>query len=190
MRRWRCAPSSLRCGAGEMPCAVTGSPQGEADSHWSWASVRGSRGPAESGRGPGERGWSVRVRTEGWASDNGEIGDEERTPSALFLAGDEVERRAEGTALMLTAFRATIQRCATAGSGTSGRRGITRRRHGRAVVGERITARPGSEHRLMIRISLSRPRTPKQAEPIMITRYWSPACRGGRQVSATRNPAI
>jgi hypothetical protein len=34
---------------------------------------------------------------------------EERTPPPLLLAGDEVERRAEGTVLMLTAFRSTIQ---------------------------------------------------------------------------------
>jgi hypothetical protein len=39
----------------------------------------------------------------------------------------------------------------------------------------------------MIRISLLRT---QQVERIMIMRYWSSACRGGRQVSATRNPAI
>lgn len=30
----------------------------------------------------------------------------------------------------------------------------------------------------------------RRLSPIMITRCWPPACRGGRQVSPTRNPAI
>jgi predicted dehydrogenase len=100
---------AVRLSTGALAVTRHGFLQGEPESHWSWVSVRGSRGLVESGRGPGERAWSVRVRTEGWASDNGEIRDEERTPPPLFLAGTEVERRVEGTALMLTAFRATIQ---------------------------------------------------------------------------------
>jgi predicted dehydrogenase len=83
--------------------------QGEPDSHWSWVSVRGTRGLAESVRGPGERSWSVRVRVDGWASGTGEARDEERVPPPLYLAGAPVERKAEGTVRVLTAFRATIE---------------------------------------------------------------------------------
>jgi predicted dehydrogenase len=100
---------AVRLSTGALAVTRHGFLQGEPESQWSWVSVRGSCGLVESGRGPGEQAWSVRVRTEEWACDNGEVRDEERTPPPLFLAGDEVERRAEGTALMLTAFRATIQ---------------------------------------------------------------------------------
>ncbi len=83
--------------------------QGEPDSHWSWVSVRGTTGLAESVRGPGERAWSVRVRIEAWASSNGRTMDEERTPPPLLVVGEVVPRAAEGTVLVLTAFRASIE---------------------------------------------------------------------------------
>jgi predicted dehydrogenase len=84
--------------------------QGEPDSHWSWVSVRGTQGLAESARAPGERAWSVRLRRDAWASGTGEALEEERVPPVLQLAGDAVDRAAEGTVRVLEAFRATIEK--------------------------------------------------------------------------------
>ncbi|PDP88134.1 oxidoreductase [Glycomyces fuscus] len=83
--------------------------QGEPDSHWSWVSVRGARGLAESVRARGERAWSVRVRHEGWTRPDGEVREEERVPPALTLDGAPVERGAEGTVRLLRGFRDTVE---------------------------------------------------------------------------------
>ncbi|GAA3688444.1 hypothetical protein GCM10022224_062360 [Nonomuraea antimicrobica] len=100
----------VRLSSGALAVTRHGFLQGEPDSHWSWVSVRGARALAESVRGPGERAWSVRVRAEGWTSPDNRTRDEERTPPALSLAGETVERAAEGTVLLLQGFRATIER--------------------------------------------------------------------------------
>ena len=99
----------IRLSTGTLAIARHGFLQGEPDSHWSWLSVRGTRGLAESVRAPGERAWSVRVRHEAWATATGQVLDEERVPPPHLLNGQAVERAAEGTALVLEAFRATIE---------------------------------------------------------------------------------
>ena len=81
--------------------------QGEPDSHWSWLSVRGSEGLAESLRAPGTDAWSVRVRHEGWAR-GGPALDEVRVPPRVDLGGGPVDRMEEGTALIVEAFRRTV----------------------------------------------------------------------------------
>lgn len=102
----------VRLSTGALAVSRHGFLQGEPDSHWSWMSVRGTRGLAESVRGPGERAWSVRVRTEAWATANGQTTDDERTPPPLVLAGEAVQRAAEGTALSSRRF-APASRTAT-----------------------------------------------------------------------------
>lgn len=109
-------------GAGERPMAVvlavrlsTGALaltrqtflQGEPDSHWSWLSVRGSEGLAESLRAPGDAAWSVRLRNEPWAH-GGSLRDEVRTPPEVRVAGATVSRMEEGTARVVEAFRRTV----------------------------------------------------------------------------------
>ncbi|GAA2098272.1 hypothetical protein GCM10009801_69230 [Streptomyces albiaxialis] len=81
--------------------------QGEPDSHWSWLSVRGSEGLAESLRAPGPDAWSVRVRREGWAR-GGEPADEVRAPEEVRLAGGPVDPMEAGTALIVEGFRRTV----------------------------------------------------------------------------------
>jgi predicted dehydrogenase len=98
----------VRLSTGALAVTRHGFLQGEPDSHWSWVSVRGSRGLVESVRGAGERAWSVRVRTEAWADRTGRRRDEERIPPRVLLDGEAVERAAEGTVLVLGAFRDTI----------------------------------------------------------------------------------
>ncbi|MCQ0024898.1 Gfo/Idh/MocA family oxidoreductase [Streptomyces somaliensis DSM 40738] len=98
-----------RLSSGALAVTRHGFLQGEPDSHWSWVSVRGSRGLAESVRAPGERAWAVRFRTEGWAAPDGRTRDEERLPPPLLLAGRPVGRRDEGTVRVLRAFRATVE---------------------------------------------------------------------------------
>lgn len=100
----------VRLSTGALALTRHGFLQGEPDSHWSWLSVRGARALAESVRGPGDRAWSVRVRTEGWTAQDGRVHDEERVPPPLYLADDAVERSAEGTVLLLQAFRATVEK--------------------------------------------------------------------------------
>lgn len=100
---------AVRLSTGALALTRHGFLQGEPDSHWSWVSVRGTRGLAESVRGPAERAWSVRVRAEGWTREDGRTRDEERVPPPLTLAGRTVERPAEGTVLLLQAFRATVE---------------------------------------------------------------------------------
>ncbi|MBA0051018.1 Gfo/Idh/MocA family oxidoreductase [Streptomyces sp. AJS327] len=81
--------------------------QGEPDSHWSWVSVRGTRGLAESARAPGDEAWVVRVRREPWAN-GGTVRDVRRDPPRLRRGGRLVERAEEGTALVVEAFRDTL----------------------------------------------------------------------------------
>ncbi|GAB2808162.1 Gfo/Idh/MocA family protein [Streptomyces daliensis] len=98
---------AVRLSTGALALTRHGFLQGEPDSHWSWVSVRGARALAESVRAPGERAWSVRIRTEAWASPDGRTREEERTPPPYTLNGRPVERAAEGTVRMLQAFRDT-----------------------------------------------------------------------------------
>ncbi|MBO8200031.1 Gfo/Idh/MocA family oxidoreductase [Streptomyces smyrnaeus] len=81
--------------------------QGEPDSHWSWLSVRGSRGLAESLRAPGEAAWSVRLRNEPWAH-GGSLRDEVRRPPRTVLYGEQVAPAEAGTARIVEAFRRTV----------------------------------------------------------------------------------
>ncbi|MFH9730510.1 Gfo/Idh/MocA family protein [Streptomyces sp. NPDC017260] len=100
---------AVRLSTGALALTRHGFLQGEPASHWSWISVRGTRALAESVRADGERSWSVRVRTEGWATPEGHAREEERVPPPLTLAGEPVARAAEGTVLLLRAFRATME---------------------------------------------------------------------------------
>ncbi|MFJ4687472.1 Gfo/Idh/MocA family protein [Streptomyces sp. NPDC088789] len=100
---------TTRLSSGALAVTRHGFLQGEPDSHWSWVSVRGTRGLAESVRAGGERAWAVRFRTEAWAAPDGGTRDEERLPDRLLLDGEAVERRVEGTVRMLQAFRATVE---------------------------------------------------------------------------------
>ncbi|MDI6411199.1 Gfo/Idh/MocA family oxidoreductase [Streptomyces albus] len=81
--------------------------QGEPDSHWSWLSVRGSRGLAESLRAPGQDAWSVRLRNEPWAH-GGSLRDEVRAPAPTVLRGETVVPMEAGTALVAEAFWRTV----------------------------------------------------------------------------------
>ncbi|MEV0687982.1 Gfo/Idh/MocA family oxidoreductase [Nocardia sp. NPDC050378] len=99
----------VRLSGGGLAISRHGFLQGEPDSHWSWVSVRGTEGLAESVRAPGDRAWSVRVRTEGWVA--GAAVDEERAPTPSRLAdGTPVEPKAEGTIRILEGFRACVER--------------------------------------------------------------------------------
>jgi predicted dehydrogenase len=99
----------VRLSTGALAITRHGFLQGEPDSHWSWVSLRGDRGMAESLRALADRAWSVRVRLEAWASGTDKVRDEVRTPPTLELNGEEVPRSAEGTAIVLSAFRATME---------------------------------------------------------------------------------
>ncbi|MBH5333983.1 Gfo/Idh/MocA family oxidoreductase [Streptomyces pactum] len=101
---------AVRLSTGALAVTRHGFLQGEPDSHWSWLSVRGTRALAESVRAAGERAWSVRVRAEAWACEDGRTREEERTAPPLLLDGRPVERKAEGTVRVLQAFRATVER--------------------------------------------------------------------------------
>lgn len=98
----------VRLSDGTLALSRHGFLQGEPASHWSWLSVRGDRGLAESVRTDGERSWSMRLRQEPWATPDGEVRDEEHVPPPLFLDGTVVSRQAEGTVRLLTAFRQTL----------------------------------------------------------------------------------
>lgn len=109
----------VRLSGGVLAICRHGFLQGEPDSHWSWLSVRGERGLAESVRGAGERAWAVRLRQEAWVPPDGQVREEERLPPRLHLPpstpprqdGPEqhpVERHVEGTVRLLTAFRDTL----------------------------------------------------------------------------------
>ncbi|MGW6619816.1 Gfo/Idh/MocA family protein [Nocardia sp. NPDC055002] len=101
----------VRLSGGGLAVTRHGFLQGEPDSHWSWVSVRGTEGLAESVRAPGARAWSVRVRKEGWTTGDGVTRDEERAPAAVTLPdGTLVEPKAEGTVRILEGFRACVER--------------------------------------------------------------------------------
>ena len=91
----------VRLSSGALAVARHGFLQGEPDSHWSWLSVRGDRGLVENVRARGEDAWSVQIRVEPWASVGGEARDEVVVPPPMVLAGERVERAAEGTAAVL-----------------------------------------------------------------------------------------
>ncbi|WP_083865029.1 Gfo/Idh/MocA family protein [Nocardia brevicatena] len=99
----------VRLSGGELAITRHGFLQGEPDSHWSWVSVRGTEGLAESVRARGSRAWSVRVRKEAWTCPEGAVRDEEREPAPLFLDGTLVEPKAEGTVRVLEGFRASVE---------------------------------------------------------------------------------
>ncbi|MFE9662966.1 Gfo/Idh/MocA family oxidoreductase [Streptomyces sp. NPDC005955] len=101
---------TVRLSTGALAVTRHGFLQGEPDSHWSWLSVRGTHGLAESLRAPGDRAYAVRVRNEGWTTPDGAVRDEERDPPHVLVDGSPVERRAEGTVLLLRAFRDTVER--------------------------------------------------------------------------------
>ncbi|MFD3426986.1 Gfo/Idh/MocA family protein [Nocardia fluminea] len=99
----------VRLSGGGLAVTRHGFLQGEPDSHWSWMSVRGTEGLAESVRASGARAWSVRVRNEGWTARDGITRDEERAPAAVTLAdGTLVEPKAQGTVRILEGFRACV----------------------------------------------------------------------------------
>lgn len=99
---------TIRLSSGALAVTKHGFLAGEPGSHWSWLSVRGTTGLAESIRSSGDAAWSVRVRREPWAG--GEVAtDEIRQPPELLLDGISVRRVDEGTARILSAFRATIE---------------------------------------------------------------------------------
>lgn len=100
---------TIRLSTGALAVTRHGFLQGEPDSHWSWASVRGSRALVESVRGPGEQAWSVRFRSESWASAEGTTRDDVRVPAPIVLGGETVDRAAEGTALVVQGFRETVE---------------------------------------------------------------------------------
>ncbi|WP_278264766.1 Gfo/Idh/MocA family oxidoreductase [Nocardia sp. AG03] len=98
----------VRLSGGGLAISRHGFLQGEPDSHWSWVSVRGSEGLAESVRAPGARAWSVRVRREDWT---GDARDEEREPPRSTLPdGTPIDPEAVGTVRILEGFRASIER--------------------------------------------------------------------------------
>jgi predicted dehydrogenase len=100
----------VRLSTGALAITRNGFLQGESDSHWSWVSVRGTRGLAESVRAGGDRAWSVRVRQEGWTREDGVTREEERVPPPVTLDGEPLERGTEGTVLLLRGFRDTVLR--------------------------------------------------------------------------------
>lgn len=100
----------VRLSGGGLAVTRHGFMQGEPDSHWSWVSVRGTEGLAESVRAPASRAWSVRVRKEPWSRPDGVLLDEERKPAQLLRGGTVVEPKAEGTVRVLEGFRASVER--------------------------------------------------------------------------------
>ncbi|WP_281179772.1 Gfo/Idh/MocA family protein [Nocardia grenadensis] len=83
---------------------------GETGSHWSWVSVRGAHGLAESVRATDGDAWSVRVRKEGWAQADGQACEQIRVPGPYLVDDEPVDRMAEGTVAVLEGFRATVER--------------------------------------------------------------------------------
>ncbi|MEU1955321.1 Gfo/Idh/MocA family protein [Nocardia rhamnosiphila] len=100
---------AIRFSDGVLALARHGFLAGEAGSHWSWISVRGGHGLAESLRAPGEDAWSVRVREEGWARADGQTREEVRVPGPYLVNDEPIDRMAEGTVAILEGFRATVE---------------------------------------------------------------------------------
>lgn len=131
----------VRLSSGALAMTRHGFLQGDQGSHWSWMSVRGSRGLVESVRSGGDRAWSVRLRRDRWAAGE-RPAEEERTPAELILGGERVPRMDEGTARIVAAFRATIGRGDPPLVGVRARyRGIARRPGGRGVARAGLAAR-------------------------------------------------
>lgn len=99
----------IRLSDGTLALARHGFLAGEPDSHWSWISVRGAHGLAESLRAGGDGAWSVRVRTEGWTRPDGRPHEDIRQPRPHLVNGHPVDRMAEGTVVLLEGFRATME---------------------------------------------------------------------------------
>lgn len=100
---------AIRLSDGALALTRHGFLAGETGSHWSWISVRGAHGLAESVRATGDDAWSVRVRTEGWAQDDGQTHEEIRVPGHCLVNDEPVDRMAEGTVAVLEGFRATVK---------------------------------------------------------------------------------
>ncbi|MFI6865445.1 Gfo/Idh/MocA family protein [Nocardia sp. NPDC050406] len=101
---------TIRLSDGTLALTRHGFLAGEVDSHWSWVSVRGAHGLAESVRATGEHAWSIRVRQEGWAQPDGQTRVTRRSPGPYLVDGEPIDRMAEGTVAILEAFRATVER--------------------------------------------------------------------------------
>jgi predicted dehydrogenase len=101
---------AIRFSDGTLALTRHGFLAGETGSHWSWVSVRGARGLAESIRATGEKAWSVRVQTEGWAEAGGLTCEEIRVPGPYVVNDEPIARMAEGTVVVLEGFRATVER--------------------------------------------------------------------------------
>ncbi|WP_433192895.1 Gfo/Idh/MocA family protein [Nocardia sp. CA-107356] len=101
---------AIRLSDGTLALARHGFLAGETGSHWSWFSVRGAHGLAESIRATGEDAWSVRVRKEGWAQADGQLREEIRVPVPYLVNDEPIDRMAEGTVAVLEGFRATVER--------------------------------------------------------------------------------
>lgn len=99
----------IRLSDGTLALARHGFLAGEPDSHWSWISVRGAHGLAESLRAGGDGAWPVRVRTEGWTRPDGRPHEDIRQPRPHLVNGHPVDRMAEGTVVLLEGFRATME---------------------------------------------------------------------------------
>ncbi|ALL76978.1 oxidoreductase [Pseudonocardia sp. EC080610-09] len=97
----------VRLSTGALAVARHGFLQGEPDSHWSWVSVRGTRGLVESRRMPGADAWSIRLRSEPWASPTGAVREQVRVPERVS-GGDRDEPGSAGTVGVLEAFRACL----------------------------------------------------------------------------------
>lgn len=101
---------TIRLSDGALAITRHGFLSGEVDSHWSWVSVRGGHGLAESVRATGEHAWSIRVRQEGWAQPDGQTRVARRSPGPYLVNGEPIDRMAEGTVAILEGFRATVDR--------------------------------------------------------------------------------
>ncbi|MEU8896110.1 Gfo/Idh/MocA family oxidoreductase [Nocardia sp. NPDC048505] len=99
---------TIRLSDGTLALARHGFLAGESGSHWSWLSLRGAHGLAESLRTTGEAAWSIRVRQEGWSRPDGTTHEDHRSPSPYLLDNAPIDRMAEGTVVILQGFRSTV----------------------------------------------------------------------------------
>lgn len=99
----------VRLSTGALAVTRHGFLQGEPSSHWSWVSVRGTRGLIESLRSSGDNAWDVRLTKAEWATSSREAVEEIRSADRVELNGETVDRHNEGTVLMLQAFKATVE---------------------------------------------------------------------------------
>ncbi|HEU4657398.1 MAG TPA: Gfo/Idh/MocA family oxidoreductase [Capillimicrobium sp.] len=99
---------ALRMATGALAVTKHGFLQGEHDSHYCWASVRGTRALAESRRATGDAAWTVRLREEAWVAGAPHPREVEHVPPPLVLDGARVAREHEGEARIAAAFAATV----------------------------------------------------------------------------------